>query len=154
MSEGYDWEDAASGSRNRAPLIPEGQTALEVKDIVFGGKNGKFSSKNNDPQIMLIFADGKGNESGQMFTLSNKAAWTLAGILAAAGADLRKMKERNIQPSQFADERFARAQLVGRKFTGDVAYESEGGKKYARITPLRTDSTAQAATAEDDLVPV
>jgi hypothetical protein len=156
MSDVYDWEDAAKPGKQRAPKIPPSdEVDLEIKDLVFGSKTGAFKSSNGDPQIMLILTDGKGNESGTMVTLSDKAAWTLAQILAACGTNLSAMKQRGIKPEKFADERFARANLVGKKFKGALAYEpGNDGKQYARVTPLRPEPAMAgdgAAKAEDEI---
>lgn len=152
----YDWDDAAKGKGgNRAPKIPAGQQQLEIKDVVFGKRDGgAFKSKDGDPQILIVFTDGKGNEAAQMYTLSQKAAFTLAKLLAASGADTKKMTEKGITPDKFSDPRFGTAQLKGRKLTADVQYErsEKDGKEYARIEPLRTDSSNQ--TQDDDLIQV
>jgi hypothetical protein len=159
MSEVYDWEDAAKPGKQRAPKIPPSdEVDLEIKDIVFGGKSGAFKSSQGDPQIMLIFSDGKGNEAGSMVTLSDKAAWTLAQILAASGTNLAAMKQRGIRPEKFTDERFARANLVGKRLKGAVAYEQgNDGKSYARITPLRPEPAmagGDGASKSDDEIPI
>jgi hypothetical protein len=146
----YDWDDAAkSTGKERAPKIPEGQFDLEIIDVVFGKKgSGPFKSNSGDSQILLVFSDGEGNEASQMYTLSGKAAFTLAKVLAASGADTKKMTEKGITPDKFADPRFATAQLKGRKFRGDVKHDGE----YFRIEPLRADPTDQPK--DEDLIRV
>jgi hypothetical protein len=154
----YDWTGAADG-KARAPKIPPGETDLTIIDVIFGSKKaGLFKSNDGDPQIMVIFGDGKGHESGEMITLSDKAAWKLAQLLAASGANLAAMKERGITPAKFTEEQFAKKNLIGRKFRGDVQYEAAAnGKDYARVTPLRPEpagvgaDTGAAAESVDDL---
>lgn len=139
---GFNWtEEADKEGGSRAPRIPVGQHDLTIAKVVFGTKTkGWFKSSNGDRQIMLIVTDEKGGEASIMVTLSDKAAFVLAQILKAAGADTNKMNERGITPEKFTDEKFATAALVGRKFRGEVEYEKGQGddkKEYARITPLR-----------------
>ena len=77
----------AQDGTDRGSAQDEGE--LEVVRVIFGKKGGAaFTSKNGDPQIMVIFADADKNEAGEMFTLSDRAGWKLAQVLRAAGANL------------------------------------------------------------------
>lgn len=130
----YDWGKASEG-QNDTEKVPAGQHKLKIIKIVFGSKkNGAFVSANNDPQIMLIFADDQAREVPLMVTLSEKAGFKLAGILKASGANVDAMTKDGITPDRFADETFANANLVGRVLTAEVSYDAKG---YADIRPLR-----------------
>lgn len=149
----YDWGKASDGNgKGDAEQIPAGEHKLKIIKVVFGKKTDgvlePFLSKSDDPQIMLIFADDQAREASQMVTLSEKAAWVLAGICKAAGMDVQKMTDRGITPDRFADETFATAQLVGRVLTAKVTYNDKG---YAEIKPLRPRQGATVPADDDDI---
>jgi hypothetical protein len=155
----FDWEKASTQQGgDYAERIPSGVHDVEIKRLLFGSKKGgAFRSRDGDPQIMLIFADREGREASQMVTLSDKAGWVLARLLSAAGADMKRMKADGVLPRDFANQEFARANLVGRRLSADIQYKRGGdGKEYADVTPVRTRpaaSTAQAPATEDGLDP-
>jgi hypothetical protein len=156
----YDWEKAATqgASGDYAERIPAGVHDVEIRRVLFGSKKGgAFRSQGGDPQIMLIFADRQGRETPQMVTLSEKAGWVLARLLSAAGADMQRMKADGVLPRDFANQEFARANLVGRRVRAEVKYkQAADGKEYADLVPIRTRPAApapdaQTPPAEDDL---
>lgn len=143
----YDWNKASEGQAD-TEKVPAGQHTLKIVKIVFGSKkNGPFISSNNDPQIMLIFADDQAREVALMVTLSEKAAFKLAGILKAAGANIDAMTRDGITPDRFADEKFANANLLGRSLTANVTYDDKG---YADVKPLRPRPGQTAPTKQPD----
>lgn len=147
----YSWKDeAAKEGPANAPRIPAGRHELQISKLVFGSKTGGFfSAKDGSRQIMVIFTDSVNREANIMVTLSEKAAWVLAKILEAAGANLAKMQEAGIEPSKFTDERFATANLVGRKLMADVTWsKGNDGKEYADITPLRPGTATPPAAKQ------
>ena len=142
----FDWEKASTQEGgDYAERIPSGVHDVEIKRLLFGSKKGgAFKSRDGDPQIMLIFADGDGREASQMVTLSDKAGWVLARLLSAAGADMKRMKADGVLPCDFANQEFARANLVGRRLRVDLKYKAgNDGKEYADVTPVRTRPAAQ-----------
>ena len=154
----FDWEKASTQQGgDYAERIPSGVHDVEIKRLLFGSKKGgAFRSRDGDPQIMLIFADREGREASQMVTLSDKAGWVLARLLSAAGADMARMKADGVLPRDFANQEFARANLVGRRLRVDLKYKRGGdGKEYADVTPVRTRPAAPPAQAptEDGLDP-
>lgn len=137
---GFDWEhEATKEGGDYAEPLPAGVHDVEVTRVLFGSKGGgPFKSRAGDAQIMLIFADREGRECAQMVTLSEKAGWVLARLLSAAGANLARMKEDGVEPKDFADERLANANLVGRRLRIEVKYSAGAdGKEYADVTPVR-----------------
>ena len=153
----FDWEKASTqeGS-DYAERIPPGVHDVQIKRLLFGSKKGgAFGSRDGDPQIMLIFADREGREAAQMVTLSDKAGWVLARLLSAAGADMARMKADGVLPRDFANQEFARANLVGRHLRVDLKYKAgNDGKEYADVTPIRTRPAAAPAeppAPEDEL---
>ena len=155
----YDWEKASTqAASDYAERIPAGVHDVEIRRVLFGSKKGgAFKSRDGDQQIMLIFADGEGREAAQMVTLSDKAGWVLARLLSAAGADMKRMKADSVLPRDFANQEFARANLVGRRLRVDLKYKAgNDGKEYADVTPVRTRpaaAPAQPPVPEDDLDP-
>jgi len=154
----YDWEKASTQQGgDYAERIPSGVHDVEIKRLLFGSKKGgAFRSRDGDPQIMLIFADREGREAAQVTTLSEKAGWVLARLLSAAGADMKRMKADGVLPRDFANQEFARANLVGRRLRADIQYKRAGdGKEYADVTPVRTRPAAPPAQTppEDNLDP-
>jgi hypothetical protein len=154
----FDWEKASTqAASDYADRIPAGVHDVVIKRLLFGSKKGgAFRSRDGDPQIMLIFADGEGREASQMVTLSEKAGWVLARLLSAAGADMKRMKADGVLPRDFANQEFARANLVGRRLRVDLKYKAgNDGKEYADVTPVRTRPAAPPAQTppEDNLDP-
>jgi len=155
----FDWEKASTqAASDYAERIPAGVHDVEIRRVLFGSKKGgAFKSRDGDQQIMLIFADGEGREAAQMVTLSDKAGWVLARLLSAAGADMKRMKADGVLPRDFANQEFARANLVGRRLRVDLKYKAgNDGKEYADVTPVRTRpaaAPAQPPVPEDDLDP-
>jgi hypothetical protein len=155
----FDWEKASTqAASDYAERIPPGTHDVEIRRVLFGSKKGgAFRSRDGDPQIMLIFIDRQGREASQMVTLSEKAGWVLARLLSAAGADMKRMKADGVLPRDFANQEFARANLVGRRLRVDLKYKRGGdGKEYADVTPVRTRpaaAPAQPTATEDDLDP-
>ncbi len=153
----YDWEKAATQEGgSETDRMPVGVHDVEIRRVLFGSKKGgAFASRSGDPQIMLILADREGREAAQMVTLSEKAGWVLARLLSAAGADMKRMKTDGVLPKDFANQEFARANLVGRRLRVDVTYKRGGdGKEYADVTPVRTrPAAAPPPAADDDLDP-
>ena len=156
----FDWEKASTQQGgDYAERIPAGVHDVEVRRILFGSKKGgAFRSRDGDPQIMLIFADREGREAAQMVTLSDKAGWVLARLLSAAGADMARMKADGVLPRDFANQEFARANLVGRRLRVELKYKRGGdGKEYADATPIRRPPASAAPPADtapqDDLDP-
>ena len=153
----FDWEQEASKEGgDYAERIPAGVHDVEITRVLFGSKGGGvFQSRAGDPQIMLILADREGREAAQMVTLSQKAAWALARLLSAAGANLTRMKADGVEPKDFADEGFATANLVGRRLRIDLKYKAGGdGKEYADVTPIRRQpQVAETSGIDPEEVP-
>jgi len=158
---GY-WQDSAKKEGPQtSPKVPAGQADLHVSKIIFGTKNGGFfTTKDNDRQILVVFKDNQERECAQMYTLSDNAGWALAKLLEACGLNLTKMDEAGVKPDRFTDERFATANLVGRKIRADVSYETVNGKEYARVVPMKRAGSAATATAPaqenfaEDAIPI
>ena len=149
----YDWKNQAEREAPpEAEKVPAGVHELEIKRLVFGSKNGTFVSKGGDPQIMVIFADDQGREASQMYTLSAKAGWALARLLEACGVDMQRMEADDVEPSDFADEAFARANLMGRRLRAEVSWSRSprDNKDYATLTPHRPDPTRPPAAPEPE----
>ncbi|MBN2582539.1 MAG: hypothetical protein JXL80_05680 [Planctomycetes bacterium] len=150
-SSNYNWqENADREGSERAEKIPTGQHDLEIVRVVFGNRQGLFRTRDGDPQIMLVFADPQGREASQMYTLSDKAGWTLAKLMSAAGANLQRMTAEGVKPQNFAEEQFAMKNLVGRRIRADVAWDQKG---YSTITPIRREAAAATEPPADETIP-
>lgn len=144
----FSWKESSEPKEGaqRAPSIPAGRNIqLKVDRVIFSAKGGGgFVTKDNDPQIMVIFTDTNGNEASEMITLSEKAAFKLSQILRASGADLDRMDAQGVTPEQFAYSEFCDRHLVGRKFVGD--------KSYARVYPLIPRTNQQPSAQQKPVV--
>lgn len=133
----YDWTNNANGPTD-ADKIPAGQNIPVLIDrVIYGKKSGKFQSRKGDPQIMVIFTDGENNEAGQMYTLSDKAGWTLARLLHRFGVNLDELKAEGIEPKHFAQQAIADRKLIGLRGKINLTWvDGENGSKYAEIEPV------------------
>lgn len=111
----FDWTEP--DSRQETVRIPIGQdTQVEITKLVFGSaRNGPFKTQSGDAQILLVMTDNQGRECSCYATLNEAAGWVLRSILSAANADLARMKADGVEITDFKDEDFARANLVGRR---------------------------------------
>jgi len=157
---GYDWKtESEKEGGAQAEKLPAGTHKVTITKVIHGKKDGtRFESKDKQPQMMLIFADSQGREVASMVTLSDKAAWSLAKILRAAGANVEKMTERGVTPDRFEDETFASKNLVGRELTIEVTYRTYNGKEYSNVNPVMEqpagfdpEADLKAAIANDDI---
>lgn len=149
----YNWNESATNSPV-ADRMPSGKHVdVRIVRIVFGTKDGRpFLSNNGDPQIMIVFANRLDQEAAQMYTLSEKAGWTLAKLLSSCKppADLDKMSQHNIEPKHFANPDFANKQLIGRIVDIDVSYRTQNGNEYANVNPVKP---APATTGDGEVIP-
>ena len=138
----FSWEDAEGGTATDAEKIPVGQHYVKVEKIITESKSGgPFKSRDGDPKIMVVFTDADGREAAQMYTLSEKAAWTLAILLSRIGATkLSELDQQGIKPSHFANKKFAESHLLGKFLWASVYYETgTDNKQYIRVDPLKPD---------------
>jgi len=146
----FDWTE--NKGREDAPRLDVGKDhQVEITKVIYGNKSGPFKSNAGDPRIMLIMADADGSGCATMLTLSHKAGWVIKSILEAAGANLVKMKEKGIEPQDFADEEFGNTQLVGRKLSIRIkGYVSAGGNLAEIVAiPPRPADEPQLPPGED-----
>jgi hypothetical protein len=131
----FDWTQDDSAA---APRLPLGQdTEVEITRIVFGNRDGPFRASAGDPRIMVILADDQGREVSTMVTLSEKAGWVLRSILSAASADRAKMQADGVSLADFADEEFAKANLIGRRLAIRVKHYLDDSGTLGEIAALR-----------------
>ena len=138
---GFSWTAAEDGG-GTVDKIPAGHHRLTVSKVVTGSKTGgTFESRKGDPQIMLIFEDVEGREASQMYTLSSKAAWTLAILLSRIGeTKLSELDKQGIVPANFANKDFAESYLLNKSIWANVYYETgTDDKEYSRIEPLKEE---------------
>jgi hypothetical protein len=134
----YEWEKNAEGGR--AEKLPAGTHVVKIAKVKYEGKDGLFRpSQDGSPKMMVVFADRHGREAGLMITLSPKAAWVLARLMSAAGADLKRMDVDGVTPRHFADADFAEPQLLGRYLRVQVIPTDR--PDWPDVEPLRRDPT-------------
>ena len=128
---GYDWNKSASGE-DSGPRMEPGYYHAKIIKVLRGKKDGTlFMSRNNDPQLMVIWENDCGEECVGMYTLSEKAGFVLAKTCNHVGMNLDKMTEAGVTPLSFEDEDFSRKQLVGRRCWIQVSTYGENGKVSA-----------------------
>ena len=155
----YKWNDNAEAEgQQQAEKMPAGLHTVKIAKILHGSKGESFASRNGDPQILLVFTDGVGREAAQMVTLSERAGWVLAKIMAAFDppANLARMETDGVEPAHFMDPAFADRILLNRKLDVEIEYVTgKDGKEYPNVTPVRqaARATALAAPATDDDAP-
>lgn len=152
----FDWSKSAEGGN--AEKMSNGYHYATVDRVILGSKGkGLFKSKSGDPQIMVVFTDPiDGGESSSMFTLSDKAAWTLSRLLARLGVDLDALKAQDVSPKHFANGALAESYLRGKSCW--IKVEPDPAKpEYQRITPLEPtevpDEVRNALSLTDDADP-
>lgn len=143
---GFDWSGSAEGGA-QAETIPNGDLVpVTISKIVYGKKGGQpFQSKSGDPQIMVVFRDLEEREASQMFTLSKKAAWTLARLMHRFGVDLDGLAASGIEPHHFAEKHIADNYLIGRKGRINIRWPIVDGvvSKYPEIEPCEQVASAE-----------
>jgi len=147
----YDWTKPDEGNAERLPVDIENE--VTVTGLRFGNKNGPYRSTAGDPRIMLILADDEGRECATMVTLSEKAAWVLKSILSSAGVNLQKMVEHGVEPEHFANEEFAKANLIGRRLKIRVKSYASADGNLAEIVAVRPRPQANAPAPPAPPVP-
>ena len=128
----FDWtKDNESGETDKLT----GYHYATIVRVIRESKKGEFKSRGGDPQLMIVFAKGDA-EAAAMFTLSDKAGWTLRRLLSRCGVDLDELNNAGIEPTHFANKAYAQTVLVGRDCWINVVWEMGGsGKRYAEIQP-------------------
>lgn len=127
----YDWKKSASGE-DTGPSMEPGYCRAKIVKVIRGKKDGtEFKSKNGDPQLMVIWENVAGESAPSMYTLSEKAGFVLAKMCERVGMDLDRMTEAGVTPESFADEEFAKKQLIGRECWVHVTTYGDNGKVNA-----------------------
>ncbi|MCE5230490.1 hypothetical protein LLG95_12975 [bacterium] len=85
---------------------------------------------------MIVFEDNEAREATLMVTLSHKAGWTLAKLMAAFDPplNLERMEADGIEPQHFADASFSEQQLLNRRLK--ILVEKGRDEKYPEVTPV------------------
>ena len=132
----FDWKKSEESMVGEP--VPTGWHQLTIAKVIASRKGGeRLTSKNGDPQIMLVFCDEMNREVMSTFTLSDKAVHFLAKLMARCGMDLAKLSDEGIEPKHFAKKELAEKYLVGRFTWAEVKYEKgSDGKEYGRVTPV------------------
>ena len=151
----FDWKNAG-----RAPNLGAGDHRVKIKSVSRTKPDGTaWESRDRSPQLVVTYADDLGSEASQWFTLSEKAGWSFAALLNACEPpfDFEQMMARGIEPAHFADEDFARRNLVDKQRTVHIRIKSKlvdkkdgnGDPKKVEvldISPIRAEF-AQVRTA-------
>lgn len=127
----YDWTGAEKGQGG--PQSEPGWHLYAVTDAIRGTRDRTFESKKGDPQLLVIFHDEDGGEATTMFTLSEKAAWTLARFLSRAGFDLDALTAEGVEPKDWADEDFAKERLRNKRVYAYCSHEKVGDRTFTKL---------------------
>jgi hypothetical protein len=132
---GFDWNKAEQ-SGGGDPL-PDGIHKATISAI-----KCRQSAK-GEPQVIVTFKSHEG-ECDSFYTLTEKAAWTMAKLLARVGVDLEKMGSEGIQPVHLSNQSVAESYLLNKEVFVKV-YTLDGsnpkncdknGNPYKRVEPL------------------
>lgn len=131
---GY-WKDMENGP-GQSDRCRSGVQKLTVVNVLHGKKDGtEFVSSKGDPQMLLVFENEHEEECTCMFTLSEKAAWTVYKFISRAGLDIDQMEADGVTIETFHDLDFCRKQLIGRSVWADVEFRTgKNGKEYADLS--------------------
>lgn len=138
----YNWSEAAEGG-GAGDKIEPGIHRVTGSKVVRGSAKGDFTSKKGDPQIMLVVENEEGAEAAVMFTLSEKAGWTLARWLSRCGVDLKQMEKEGVDITHFANEDIAEQWLVGKSLWVRVSLGSD--PKYRNLEPMKEEEARMEA---------
>jgi hypothetical protein len=139
----FDWKNAGG----RAPELELGDHKVTIKTVRRTKKDGTaFTSNDGSPQLFVVYADSRGAEAGQMFTLSDKAGWSFAALLNACEPpfDFERMMIDRIEPAHFANEVFALRNLVDKQRTVHIRIKlldkvDRNGNPIRDISPIRAE---------------
>lgn len=126
------WTDAEQGGEASEKSAP-GWHRYKVTSVLRGSKARTFKSSKGDPQLMVVLTDEEGGEATAMFTLSERAAWSLAKFLSRAGVDLEQLDRDGVDLESWTDESFARRRLDGLLVWAHCEHEEVGAKVYTRL---------------------
>ena len=109
---GFSWSKAADGDVIKLPV---GYHRCTCTKVARANKEGvEYTSTDGDPQLLTVWENADGESAVSVFTLTNKAAWTLAQMLKFSGANIEKMEADNITPRHFEDIEFSKKKILGR----------------------------------------
>ncbi len=146
----FDWNKAEqSGGGN--PL-PDG-----IHKTTISAVKCRQSAK-GEPQVIVTFKSHEG-ECDSFYTLTEKAAWTMAKLLARVGTDLTKMQADGMLPVHLSNQNVANSYLLEKEvwvkvYTLDASIPGNCDKKgrpYKRVDPLHK---AEAAKIDAERVEV
>lgn len=148
---GYLWQqESEREGASQAERIPAGTHEVRISKIIHGTRQGPFQSRDGDPQIMLVFQDRQAREASLFVTLSEKAAWVLAKVMACCSppVNLARMQADGVEPERFSDPEFADANLLDRQLV--IQVEWPDGAKYPEVTPVKPRSASASPSPSTD----
>ena len=108
----FGWNQAADGGSDR---LSEGYHQVKCIRVSRANKQGEaYQTAEGHAQLYTVWENADGAQGLVIFTLSNKAAWTLAQMMKFSGADLDRMEKDGITPDHFTDVEFARKKILDR----------------------------------------
>jgi len=123
----------------KAEKLPPGTHNVAVTKVMRGSRSKEsFETANGDRQIMVIFEDSTGREASQMICVEGRAAFRLRQMVKCLGLDVAKMDQHGVNSERFADEDFARKQLLNRK--GRIVVKHKDGSDFADVEFLWDES--------------
>jgi hypothetical protein len=132
-----DWEKAAEETKfEDKPKLEAGFSGpvTIVKTLRSGSSGAEFEDRDNNAQLLVVFADDEGGENVQYYGLSGKRKWLFAKLVIASGMDIKRMKEDEVEFSHFEDNEFASANLCNRRLNLELV--QNGQWVNAEVSPI------------------
>jgi hypothetical protein len=144
---GFDWEkEAESSGGTRAEKFKSGIHYCKVVRLMFVGKapeRAPLRSKKGDPQFRAVWRSC-GMEGLDTFTCTAKAGFKIARALSRTGNDFAAIKERKLEPSDFADPEIVTPLLLDKWSWCRV----ERNGPHADFTPLKGEEVVKQIGVE------
>ena len=122
-----DWEKAAEETKfEDKPKLEVGFSGpVTIIKTLREGKEGDFTDRQGNAQLMVVLASDEGGENVQYFPLGGSRTWLFAKLVIASGMATEKMKEDGIEFSHFEDNEFASASLCNRRLHMELVQSGE-----------------------------
>jgi hypothetical protein len=148
----YDWEDQSEGPQ-RAERIPPGTHRVRIAKVVYEKRGEPLRSKAGAPQILIVFQDAQAREGSMVITLSPQAFWVLRKLLQCCHPpiNLARMKQDGIEPTRFAEPKFADRQLLNRHVVIQVEARNEDGEEFLQCMPIRQPTAGSESPGDPPL---
>jgi hypothetical protein len=133
----YNWNEESNKAGGKfADLIPEGMHNLKIIKVKQANKDGQvFKDKDGNDSLGIVFADEQAREAMVFYSLAGQYTYIFAKLLKGCGVNLDKLQAAGIEPSKFAEEKYAN-NLIDKTLRGEVKHtKGNNGKTFTSIYP-------------------